>query len=190
MLIPTISIVPSAIYFLQSAKRYIVFYAETKGALMQKTIQTRQHASQVKTFIVHLNIEGLLAPGQKLALNLRTRTLSLLCEGPEQIMEQQFSSNEMRVLVPILQSFPHYCPYEVLLAHMSANNPTTHAITHCRQRLQDALENGSWPQEVRPIRRALSSLRTKLHHFNLEVSTIRERGCGLTSLTITPNRYD
>jgi hypothetical protein len=150
---------------------------------MQKTLQTRQRGTQVKTSIVHLCIDGLLAPGQKLALNSRTRTLSLLCEGPEQIMEQQFSYNEMRVLVPILEAFPHYCPYEVLLAHISSNNPTANSITHCRQRLQEALDNGSWPQEVRPIRRALSSLRTKLHHFNLEVSTIRERGCGLTSLT-------
>jgi hypothetical protein len=150
---------------------------------MQKTLQTRQRGSQVKTSIVHLCIDGLLAPGHKLALNLKTRTLSLLGEGPEQIMEQQFSYNEMRVLVPILEAFPHYCPYEVLLAHISSNNPTANSIAHCRQRLQEALDNGSWPQEVRPIRRALSSLRNKLHHFNLEVSTIRERGCGLTSLT-------
>ena len=152
---------------------------------MQKTrsIEIKQRRSNAEINVVHLHIEGLLAPEQKLALNLRTRTLSLLSEGPKQIMEQQFSANEMRVLVPILQSFPHYCPYEVLLAHITSNDPTPNSIAHCRQRLQDAHDNGSWPQEIRPIRRALSSLRSKLHHFNLEVSTIRERGCGLTSLT-------
>jgi hypothetical protein len=155
---------------------------------MQKTrsIETKQHRSNVEINVIHLRIEGLLAPEQKLALNLRMRTLSLLSEGPKQIMEQQFSANEMRVLVPILHSFPHYCPYEVLLAHLASNDPTPNSIMHCRQRLQDSLDNGSWPQEVRPIRRALSSLRNKLHHFNLEISTIRERGCGLTSLTAVP----
>ncbi len=154
---------------------------------MQKTIpaQIKQRQSH-EVNIVHMNIEGLLAPGQKLALNLRTRTLSLLSEGPEQIMEQQFSSNEMRVLVPILQSFPHYCPYESLLSHMSSNNSSPNSIARCRQRLQEALDNGTWHQELRSIRRALSSLRNKLHHFNLEVSTIRERGCNLTNLTSDP----
>ncbi|MDQ2888573.1 MAG: hypothetical protein M3Y39_21135 [Chloroflexota bacterium] len=155
---------------------------------MQKTrsIEIKQHRPNTEINVVHLRIEGLLAPEQKLALNLRTRTLSLLGEGPKQIMEQQFSANEMRILVPMLHSFPHYCPYAVLLAYIASNDPTPSSIAHCHQRLQDALANGSWPQEVRPIRRALSSLRNKLHHFNLEVSTIRERGCSLTGLTTIP----
>ncbi|HEV2654120.1 MAG TPA: hypothetical protein VGT82_04150 [Ktedonobacteraceae bacterium] len=157
---------------------------------MQKTypVHLRQHHHNAESDIVHLCIESLVPPGQKLALNLRMRTLSLLSDGPEQIMEQQFSSNEMRLLIPILQSFPHYCPYEMLLSHISSNNMTPHAIARCRQLLQEALRNGTWHQELRPIRRALSTLRTKLHPFNLEISTIRERGCSLTSLTsVTPS---
>ena len=163
----------------------IYSFVQIGRVFMQKTraVETKQHRSNAEIHVVHLHIEGLLAPEHKLALNLKTRTLSLLSEGPKQIMEQQFSANEMRVLVPILHSFPHYCPYEVLLAHITSNDPTPTAITRCRQRLQAALDNGSWPQEIRPIRLALSSLRNKLHYFNLEVSTIRERGCGLTSLT-------
>ncbi len=155
---------------------------------MQKIslVQIKQHRSHSEANIVHLDIEGLLPPEQKLALNLKTRTLSLLSEGPEQIMEQQFSFNEMRVLVPILQSFPHYCPYEVILSHISSNNLSPHSIARCRQRLREALDNGTWHQELRSIRRALSSLRNKLHHFNLEVSTIRERGCSLTGMTSGP----
>jgi hypothetical protein len=36
------------------------------------------------------------------------------------MIEQQFSVNEMRVISPILEAFPHYSPYEVLLAHLSS----------------------------------------------------------------------
>jgi len=136
--------------------------------------------------ITHFRLQGLLPQNQALALNLSTRTLSLLAEGPQQIMEQQFSANEMRMMVPIIESFPHYCPYEVLLSYISTNNVTPASIAHSRQCLQEALNCGTWQQELRPVRRALSSLRRKLHKFDLEISTIRQRGCSITSLTSLP----
>jgi hypothetical protein len=157
--------------------------AEEKGC-MQKTspIHLRQD-KEGKTGISYFSLPGLLPIGHILALNLETRTLSLLCDGPMLIMEQQFSANEMAVLVPILHSFPHYCPYEELLSHISSNIVTDSSIISCRERLQEAQSCGIWKQEMKPIRRALSSLRNKLHHFNLEISNVRERGCNLTSLT-------
>ena len=100
-------------------------------------------------------------------------------------MQQQFSDNEMRLIVPILESYPHYCPYEVLLSHISSDTVTAATIARCRQRLEEAQKRGRWQQELRPVRRALSSLRNKLHCFDLEVSNIRERGCSLTSLAST-----
>jgi hypothetical protein len=93
------------------------------------------------------------------------------------------SVNEMHMLIPTLESFPHYCPYEVLLAHISGQTVNSASIECCRYVLQEAQSRGTWQQELRPIRRALSSLCTKLHFFGLEVSNIRERGCSLTSLT-------
>lgn len=137
---------------------------------------------EVETKILHLSLPDLLPSGRILALNLEARTLSLLTEGPVLIIEQQFSVNEMSVLVPLLKSFPHYCPYEVLLAHISSNFVTTNSIERCRQRLQEALSRGAWQQELRPMRRALSSLRNKLHLFDLEISNVRERGWSLTNL--------
>ncbi len=150
---------------------------------MQKThsIHPKQR-EEGETKISHPSLPGLLPSGQTLALNQETRTLSLLTDGPALIMEQQFSVNEMSVLVPLLESFPHYCPYEVLLAHVSSNFVTETSIVYSRQRLQEALSRGTWQQELRPIRRALSSVRNKLHHFDLAISNIRERGCSLTSL--------
>jgi hypothetical protein len=155
-----------------------------EGDLMQKTASTHsKQGKAVEAKISHLSLPGLLPPGQTLVLNLETRTMSLLTDGPILLMEQQFSVNELRMIVPLLESYPYYCPYEVLLAYISANFVTEATIAHCRQRLQEALSRGTWQQELRPIRRALSSLRSKLEHFNLAISNIRERGCSLTNLT-------
>jgi hypothetical protein len=97
-------------------------------------------------------------------------------------VEQQLSANEMHLLVPILDSFPHYCPYEILLSHLTIKVVTAASIARCRQRLQEAQACGKWEQELRPVRRALSSLRNKLYRLDLGISNVRERGCGLTSL--------
>jgi hypothetical protein len=140
-------------------------------------------AKEKEMQIQHLSLEDLLPPGNKLVLNRQTRTLLLLAEGPCLLIEQQFSVNELYVLIPMLELFPHYCPYEVLLSHISGNAVTPASIDYYRRCLQEAQDRGTWQQELRPIRRALSSLRTKLHHFGLEVSNVRERGCSLTSLT-------
>src|SRR5690348_15362892 len=83
--------------------------------------------------ITHFELLGLLPPGQTLALSGGTRTLSLLYEG-RLVTDRQFSVNEMRILEPILHSFPHYCPYEELLAHLATNTVTVHVVARCRQR--------------------------------------------------------
>ena len=151
--------------------------------LKTQDIQIKQR-NEVETRISHLSLQGLLPIGQMLVLNLETRTISLLSDGPMLIVEQQLSANELHLIVPILESFPHCCPYEVLLSHISTNTVTEASITRCRQRLREAQACGRWQHELRPIRRALSSLRHKLHRFDLGISNIRERGCSLTSLTV------
>ena len=109
---------------------------------MQKTqLAQVKRNKEVRAEISYFSLEGLLPPGQTLALNLPTRTLSLLSDGPELISVQQFSDNEISVIVPILESFPHYCPYEVLLAHISSSSVTEASITRCRQRLREAQES-------------------------------------------------
>lgn len=152
---------------------------------MLKTLDSQiKRRREVETGISHFSLQGLLPIGQTLVLNLETRTVSILSDGPMLIVEQQLSANEMHLFVPILEAFPHYCPYEVLLAHISVKNVTVATIARCRQRLQEAQACGMAQRELRPLRRALSSLRNKLHRFDLGISNIRERGCGLTSLTV------
>jgi hypothetical protein len=150
---------------------------------MQKTppMDLKQRKA-VETNITHLSLPGLLPADLRLVFNLETRTLSLLTDGPTLMMEQQLSGNELHLLVPLLESYPHYCPYEVLLASISSNVVTEASLAYCRQRLQEALSRGTWQQELRPLRRALSSLRSKLEHFDLGISTVRESGCSLIRL--------
>lgn len=142
-----------------------------------------KQSEAVETSISHLSLSDLLPPGRKLALNLETRTLTLLGEGPTLLVQQRFSGNQLRVLVPLLESYPYYCPYEVLLAYISSNVVTETSIAYCRQRLQEAISHGTWQQELRPIRRTLSSVRNKLSHFGLGISNVREMGSSLISLT-------
>jgi hypothetical protein len=149
-------------------------------------VYTKRCEEDAGTKILHFYLQGILSPGQKLALNLETRTLSLLSNGPELIVERQLSINEMHIAIPLLEAFPHYSPYEVLLSHLYSKTVTETSIARCYQRLQEAQDNGTWQQELRPIRRALSSLRTKLRQFDLEISNIRERGCSLAGLTVKP----
>ena len=148
--------------------------------LKTSDIQIKRHKEV--TNISHSSPEGLLAVNQTLVMNLETRTVSLLSDGPTLIVEQQLSISELNLLVPMLDSFPHYCPYEVLLSHLTAKVVTTASIEYCRQRLREAQDCGRWEQELRPVRRALSSLRNKLYRLDIGISNIRERGCGLISL--------
>jgi hypothetical protein len=155
---------------------------------MRTTQPTRiKRNGKTEIEISYFSLPGLLPGDQLLALNLETRTLSLLSHGPVLIMEQQFSVNEMRVISPILEAFPHYSPYEVLLAHLSSEIVSATSIARWRQRLQEAQRQGSWRHELCPLRRALSSLRNKPHYFDLEITNIRERA-GLFGLPVLPQK--
>lgn len=155
-----------------------------KEEYMRTTHPTRNKRNgKAEIKISYFSLPGLLPGEQLLALNLNTRTLSLLSTGPQLIMEQQFSVNEMRLISPILEAFPHYSPYEVLLAHLSSEVVSATSIARWQQHLREAQHKESWRHELRPLRRALSSLRNKLHYFDLEITNIRERGCSLTSLS-------
>ena len=149
--------------------------------LEEQALQIKS-AREVEKNNMHFSPPGLLSSNQKLALNLETRTLSLLADGPQLIIVQQFTTNEIRIFLPILESYPHYCPYEVMLAHLSSSNVTLSSIARWSQRLEEAQMCGTWQEELRPLRRALTSLRAKLHVFDLEISNVRERGCSLTNL--------
>lgn len=131
--------------------------------------------------ILHFSLEGLLLPDQTLALNVLLGTLSLLANDekfsyPRMIEQQQFTDSELSLLHPLLNSFPHYCPYEVLLASFNHRMVTETTIDRCRERLHEAMEEGIWDQEMRPVRNVLSRTRFKLRSFGIEIASILETG--------------
>jgi len=147
----------------------------------QKAKTSLSLVRQTDEAIRHYAMEGLLPEDQMLALNAKLGTLALLASSPDGahpslLAEQQFSTSEMSVLVPLLDSWPHYCPHEVLLA--SFNNGTTSelAVERARLRLQEAQYAGVWDYEMRPVRNILSRARFKLRDFRIEISSILETG--------------
>ena len=129
--------------------------------------------------VLHFSLQGLLPAGHTLALNTTLGTLSHLIvkqERPYMVMEQQFTTNEISILMPLLESYPYYCPYEVLLASFSNGSVSDALVERYRQRLQDAQEAGVWDQEMRPVRNTLSRTRFKTRTFGIEISAILETG--------------
>jgi hypothetical protein len=120
-----------------------------------------------------------LPEGQTLVLNTALGTLSLLSNGetlPRLLIQQQFTCSELSLLLPLLEQFPHYCPYEVMFASFYNGAITEDTIERCRIQLQEALEDGCWDQQLRPVRNVLSRIRFKLRGFGLDIMSILETG--------------
>lgn len=129
--------------------------------------------------ILHFSLQSALPEGHSLALNTASGTLSYMAcvdNQPRLVMQEQFTSTEMSVLMPLLEMFPYYCPYEVMYASFYKGNVSEKAVARCRERLQDALEGGVWDQEMRPVRGALSRARLKLRSFGIDISSILATG--------------
>ncbi|MGH2497586.1 MAG: hypothetical protein ACRDIV_23030 [Ktedonobacteraceae bacterium] len=137
--------------------------------------------------ILHYSLAGLLPAGHTLATNILLGTLSLIAQDaawpyPRLLGEQQFTMSELSLLLPLLDSHPHYCPYEVLLASFNYRLITEETIERGRQHLQDAQEEGLWDQEMRPVRNVLSRTRLKMRVVGVEIASILETGYVLMAL--------
>ena len=79
----------------------VVAYCEEKA--------TRNNVEKITEGIRHFSLQDALLTGYKLALNMELGTLSYLCmgnEGPQLVAQQQFTSSEMSILLPLLDSYP------------------------------------------------------------------------------------
>lgn len=153
---------------------------------LTKITSSFHDAQQPYEEIKHYFLDELLPPGQSLALNILLGTLSLIANDtpyPRMVAEQQFTSSELALLVPLLNSHPHYCPYEVLLASFNHRIVTEATVERCRKRLYEAQLEGIWDQEMRPVRNVLSRTRLKMRSFSIEIASILETGYVL----MTPN---
>lgn len=148
-------------------------------ASKEKKVRTSGVQQEQKNEIVHFFVPGLLPPGHSLALNTRYGTLSrLLCKQDHPYIVQQlpFSASETSLLLPLLEAYPFYCPYETLVTSFNGAHLTEATIEYHRKRLQEIQKVGAWEQELRPLRNALSRTRLKLRLFDIEISSILETG--------------
>ncbi len=137
---------------------------------MRNSAYEAQDGDRQREALLHLTLEGLLPANQTLAVNPAMRAATLISQTPEgeaQIVAQQhFSPNGMRILVPLLQAYPHYCPYEVLLASLFSLS-----LEEARRQLRDI-----WEIAIRSVRRAVGSLIAQLRALGLQVRSIRGAG--------------
>lgn len=125
-------------------------------------------------------LQGSFPSEFKLVAHLETRAISLLCISSSSILAQKrLTKNEWTLFIVLVENYPHYAPYEMLLASL-----TTLSLDTCRIRLHEAQESGTEAvkQELKPVHRALSSLRAKLKSIypQLKISVVRDAGYGLT----------
>ena len=119
---------------------------------------------------IHLALPGLLPANHTLVVNPAKRIVILLYDEPggeaRSVKEQNFSPSGIHVLIPLLQAYPNYCPYEILLTHLYPM-----PVEEARKQLQEARET-----TMRPLRRAISTITSDLHPFGLQVCSIRNVG--------------
>lgn len=138
-------------------------------------------AQDTKISVAERTLQSLHLKDCKWELNAKARIVSLLnTEIPHILAQQQFSRNEWNLLLTLLVSYPHYAPYEILLASLTALS-----IDKCRQRIQDAQHLGAkaLKRELKPVHRALAGLRTKLGDLSphLKISLIRDLGYAIST---------
>ncbi len=130
--------------------------------------------------ILYFTLQNALPEGHALVLNTRLGTLSYLhtLEGkwPRMLVQQQFTNSELSLLRPLLEHFPQYCPHEVMFANFYNGTVTEKSIARARERLQEAMEYGTWDHEMRPVRNVLSRTRLKLKNFGVDILSILETG--------------
>src|SRR5258708_28244131 len=144
---------------------------------MSNATHEAQDGDRHRELLLHLTLDGLLQDHQIVVVNPSMRAamlLSLAPDGETQIVAQQhFSPNGMRVLVPLLQSYPYYCPYEVLLASLFSLS-----LDEARKHLQDIRDIA-----IRSVRRAIGSLIAGLRALGLQVRSIRNAGYFVEALS-------
>ena len=148
---------------------------------LRKPKTTAEFTSQQRDKILHFSLQDSLPAGHILALNTVFGTLSYLVSDvmsiPRLVRQEQFTNTEMSVLLPLLELFPYYCPYEVLYANFySGGKASEENIEQARAHLEEAMEEGTWDQEMRPVRCALSRTRLKMRSFNVDISSILGTG--------------
>ncbi len=142
--------------------------------------------------ILHFSLQDALPESHMFALNTKLGTFSYMSVSngiPRLLGQQQFTRGELSMLLPILESYPYYCPYEILFASFYSNDTSEFQVEKSRRHLQKAIEDGVWDQEMRPVRTLLSRTRFKTRALGIDILSILETGYILRFLpTLKPKK--
>jgi hypothetical protein len=120
-------------------------------------------------------LPGLLSAQHRLVVNTSSYVLStfILTELSQEgvVAQQVVTEHEMYALIALLEAYPDYCPYEVLLAAI-----TDVTIDQARQVLQQAIIDKRLDHELKPLRKLISQCRAKLSQFHLDIRSVHGMG--------------
>jgi hypothetical protein len=120
-----------------------------------------------------------LMGAHQLVLNTEQAILSSLLDG-ELVEQQRLTDNEMYVVEELLNTYPEYCPSEILISAM-----TGQSLEKCQEKVLWAQEEGASDVVMRPIRNLLGYCRLKLHPFGIEIKSLTKVGYVLIPLQRT-----
>ena len=136
---------------------------------------SRQRTESIR----HYLLKDSLPEGDVLALNVTLGTLSHLTMRdniPTLISQQQFTSNELTMLLPLLDNHPYFCPFEVMYANFYNGAVDEQTIALSRNQLESAEDMGIWDQQMRPIRNVISRTRLKMQRMGIDILVILRAG--------------
>lgn len=128
-------------------------------------------------------LESLFPAPHTFVLNSALNTLLHLTMQPGTphpilLSEQQFTDQEMSLLLPLLTNFPEYTPMEELYASYGYgfDGLTERRVEQARQHLNEMADEHVWDHELRALRNVMSRLRAKLRHLGLDTVSLLETG--------------
>lgn len=123
-------------------------------------------------------LDDILNGGKLLVKRQRMGAIIIYQDAQKEIVQlESFSNQELVLLLPLLQNYPQYCPYEVIYTWFyRGENPPEKDIEKARKKLYAALEEGMWDYEMKPVRNVLSRVRIKVHTFGINILAILETG--------------
>jgi len=129
--------------------------------------------------ILHFSFASILPDNATLALHPIKKTLAYLIDDdgrPRMEHIELFTDTELRVMLPLFENAPSYCPHEVLYASYTRGNTAEGTVARCRTFLLEAQRTGVWDMEIRPLRNAMSRARLKLRAFGIDIKSLIDTG--------------
>jgi hypothetical protein len=87
------------------------------------------------------------------------------------VAQEVMSELEMLTILELLQSYPAYCPYEILLATISGKTSD-----EARAIVNRAIETRTMNGTLRPLRNIVLKSRGILRTFKLDIANVRQLG--------------